>query len=118
MIEDREIQVRAARAASAGGPRGGGRGRRNNMDEGGVADPSRLFIGNLAWGVTSNQLYELLAPTGAQTADVQQKPNGTSKGYALVQMASPEAAQQIVEQFNGYELEGREMMVKFDRKGY
>jgi RNA recognition motif-containing protein len=72
----------------------------------------------LAWAVTSEQLYELFASMGAQSAEVQQKPNGTSKGFALAQMNSHEAAQQVVESFNGYELEGREMQVKLDRKGY
>ena len=54
---------------------------------------------------------------GAVSAEVQFKPNGTSKGFALAQMNSPEAAAQAVDSFNGYELEGRAMQVKIDGKG-
>jgi hypothetical protein len=33
-------------------------------------------------------------------------------------MNSPQAAAQAVESFSGYDLEGREMQIKLDRKGY
>jgi RNA recognition motif-containing protein len=111
-----ELEGRAMQVKIDG--KGGGGAERKPREQTGTIDPNRLFIGNLAWTVTSEVLYPLFASMGAQSVIVQMKPNGTSKGFALAQMNSPEAAGQAIQSFNGYELEGRNMSVKFDNKGY
>lgn len=110
-LEGRPMQVRVD-------GKGDGGGERKPREQTGTVDPNRLFIGNLAWTVTSETLFPLFSSMGAQSVIVQMKPNGTSKGFALAQMNSPEAANQAIESFNGFDLEGRPMSVKFDSKGY
>ncbi len=73
----------------------------------------RLFVGSLPWSVTSEQLRELFERVGEVKDSVvmMDKQDGRSKGYGFVEMATEELAKQAVQKFNGYDLNGRTLVV-------
>lgn len=74
---------------------------------------TKLYVGNLPFSTTAQDLQELFAPT-AQAASVEMifdKFTGRSRGFAFVTMASEEDAQKIVNQFNGTDVGGRSLTV-------
>lgn len=77
----------------------------------------RLFIGNLPYKTTSQDLNDLFAQAGTVTsADVvMDRMTGRSRGFGFVEMESDEQAQNAIAQFNGYEIEGRKLVVNIAR---
>lgn len=75
--------------------------------------PSKLYIGNLSYSVTSSDLEALFSQAGKveSAAVVTDKFSGQSKGFGFVEMASPEEATKAIEQFNETELKGRNIRV-------
>jgi len=75
--------------------------------------PSKLYIGNLSYSVTSTDLEALFSQAGKveSAAVVTDKFSGQSKGFGFVEMASPEEATKAIEQFNETELKGRNIRV-------
>jgi|ERR1051326_7033732 RNA recognition motif-containing protein len=78
---------------------------------------NRLYVGNLSFNTTENQLQDLFAQAGAVTSAslVQDKFTGKSRGFAFVEMGTPEEAQKAIEQFNGKEVDGRTLTVNIAR---
>ena len=78
---------------------------------------TRLYVGNLSFNTTENQLQDLFAQAGAvKTADlVQDKFTGKSRGFAFVEMGSPEEAQKAIDLFHGKEVDGRTLTVNVAR---
>ena len=74
---------------------------------------NKLFVGNLAWGVTSEKLGEFFSPVGEVTSSsvVTDRETGRSRGFGFVEMSTPDLAQKAVTELNGKELEGREIVV-------
>jgi RNA recognition motif-containing protein len=48
-------------------------------------------------------------------ADIVTNPDGSSKGWGMVAMASPEDAQAAIQLLDGSELEGRTITAKLDK---
>lgn len=73
----------------------------------------RLYVGNLPFRITEQELEELFGQMGAvQSANiVTDRDTGRSRGFAFVEMESSEAADAAIQQFNGRELDGRAMTV-------
>ena len=73
----------------------------------------KLYVGNLAFGVTDQDLQELFAQAGLceSTAVITDRATGQSRGFAFVEMGSNDEAQNAIEQFNGQELKGRALKV-------
>lgn len=73
-----------------------------------------LFVGNLPYSVTDDALGQLFAQFGqVQTVNViKDRYTGSSRGFAFVEMTTEEEAQKAIEKLNGYNLEGRAMVVK------
>ena len=69
----------------------------------------KLYVGNLAYGVTDNDLQNLFAPHGTvQSAQViMDRDTGRSKGFGFVEMDSGEAADAAITALNGQEINGR-----------
>lgn len=67
------------------------------------APTTSVYIGSLQWWTTDAQLEALCSEFGEvlQITTYEDKANGKSKGYALVEFATFEAAQACKEQFNG-----------------
>ncbi len=78
----------------------------------------KLYVGNLAFGVTNNDLQELFAQAGAceSAAVISDKFSGESRGFGFVEMASSAEAQKAIQQFDGQSLKGRAMKVNEARE--
>ena len=74
---------------------------------------SRLYVGNLAYGVTSSDLEQLFAQHGqVQSAEVvSDRETGRSKGFGFVQMGSDEEAQAAIAAMHGQQHDGRALTV-------
>ncbi|KAG1670886.1 hypothetical protein FOA52_000388 [Chlamydomonas sp. UWO 241] len=88
-------------------------------DDSGVAPlalGNRCYVGNLAWATTTEALTEHFASHGALlSANVMRDDGGRSKGWGLVEYATPEQAAAAIELTNSTELEGRRLLVREDR---
>ena len=73
----------------------------------------RLYVGNLPFTVTEQDLAEGFAQDGTVEASniVTDRDTGRSRGFAFVQMDTQEAADAAIQNFNGRELEGRTLTV-------
>lgn len=74
---------------------------------------NKLYVGNLSFHLTSYDLQEHFAQAGTvESAKViEDRETGRSRGFGFVEMGSEEEAQMAIEQFNGEELEGRNIVV-------
>lgn len=74
---------------------------------------TKLYVGNLSFGVTSDDLQEHFAQAGAVESAkiVEDRDTGRSRGFGFVEMASAEEAQAAIEQFNGQDFDGRNLVV-------
>jgi len=74
---------------------------------------TKLYVGNLDYGVTDNQLAQLFAQAGTVVSVViiSDRYSGRSKGFGFVEMSSPEEAKKAIEMFNGKDFEGRNLVV-------
>ena len=78
---------------------------------------TKLYVGNLPYSTTSEDLRTLFAQAGTvSNADVIiDRMTGSSKGFAFVEMATQEEAEKAITQFNGYQLGKRELKVNIAR---
>lgn len=74
---------------------------------------TKLYVGNLSFRVTSDDLHEYFSQAGAvESANVvQDRETGRSRGFGFVEMASEDEANNAIAQFNGQEYDGRNMVV-------
>ena len=74
---------------------------------------TKLFVGNLAFQTTNQQLQDLFAQAGTvQSANViEDRDTGRSRGFAFVEMSTNAEAAAAIDQFNGKELGGRALKV-------
>jgi len=78
---------------------------------------NKLYVGNLSYSTTEDDLRELFSQAGAVTsvAIITDRETGRSKGFAFVEMDSAAAAQQAISQFNGSQLHDRTITVNVAR---
>jgi len=77
----------------------------------------RVYIGNLSWGVSWQDLKDHMREAGEVTrADVMTGPDGRSKGCGIVEYATEEDAKKAVSTLNDTELNGRQIFVREDRE--
>ena len=74
---------------------------------------SKLYVGNLAFQTTSQELQELFAQAGTveSASVVEDRMTGRSRGFAFVEMSTQEEANAAIEQLNGKEVGGRALKV-------
>ncbi len=74
---------------------------------------NKLYVGNLSFRVTSDDLQEHFGTAGeVESANiVMDRETGRSRGFGFVEMASEDAANNAIAQFNGAEYDGRNMVV-------
>ena len=74
---------------------------------------TKLYVGNLAFQTTSQDLQELFGQAGTvQSASVvEDRDTGHSRGFGFVEMSTQEEATSAIEQFNGKEISGRTLKV-------
>jgi len=78
----------------------------------------KLFVGNLGFDVTQEDLQELFAQVGAcdSVAVITDRDTGRSRGFGFVEMSTNAEAQQAVQQFDGQDFKGRPLKVNEARE--
>ena len=78
----------------------------------------KLYVGNLAFGVTSKELEDLFGQAGIceSVAIISDRETGQSRGFAFVEMGSNADAQKAIQQLDGRELQGRALKVNEARE--
>ena len=79
---------------------------------------TKIFVGNLDFKVTENDLQDAFAAFGAvvETNLVTDRATGRPRGFAFVTMSSPEEAQKAIEGLNGKDMGGRALNVNVARE--
>ncbi len=77
----------------------------------------RVYIGNLSWGVSWQDLKDHMREAGEVTrADIMTSPDGRSKGCGIVEYSTVDEAKKAVLTLNDTELNGRQIFVREDRE--
>jgi cold-inducible RNA-binding protein len=74
---------------------------------------TKLYVGNLSFGMTDSDLQNLFESHGTvQSAQViKDRETGRSKGFGFVEMGSGEEAKSAISALNGREIDGRALTV-------
>jgi RNA recognition motif-containing protein len=85
----------------------------------------KLYVGNLAYTTSEDDLRTLFAQAGNVTSIdlIKDRDSGQSKGFAFVTMSTQSEAQKAISMFNSFMLSERELRVntakpREDRSGY
>ncbi len=72
-----------------------------------------IYVGNLSWTMTDEDLTNLFTQYGAVTSGkiLKDKMNGRSKGFGFVEMEDDEAARTAIANLNETEVMGRKLIV-------
>jgi len=78
---------------------------------------SKLFVGNLSFNTTENDLQDAFAAHGTvvEANLMMDRMSGRPRGFGFVTMGSPEEAQKAIEAMNGAQLDGRALTVNIAR---
>ena len=79
------------------------------MDDNG----NRLFVGNMPFRMTREELEDLFAQAGpvASVHIPTDRETGRPRGFGFVEMEDPTALVQAIQMFNGYSVSGRALVV-------
>jgi len=74
---------------------------------------TKLFVGNLSFNTTENDLQDAFAAHGTVTEAnlMMDRATGRPRGFAFITMSSPEEAQKAIQALNGANLDGRDLTV-------
>ena len=74
---------------------------------------NKLYVGNLDYSTTGDQLGELFAQAGKVVSAVviTDRYSGRSKGFGFVEMSSEEETQKAIKTLNGTKVQDREIVV-------
>ena len=72
-----------------------------------------IYVGNLSWSMTDDDLMNLFTEHGTVTSAkiLKDKMNGRSKGFGFVEMEDDEAAKAAIVALNEVEIQGRKLIV-------
>ena len=73
----------------------------------------KLYVGNLAFETSSESLQQLFAQAGTveSASVVEDRETGNSRGFGFVEMSSKEEGAAAITQFDGKEVNGRNLKV-------
>ena len=73
----------------------------------------RLYVGNLPYSATEEQLTELFSRAGKvdSVRVMRDMATGRARGFAFVEMGSDEDAQKAISEFHEQQMEGRALVV-------
>jgi cold-inducible RNA-binding protein len=82
-----------------------------HLEEKGMA--KNLYVGNLSYSTTSPDLSELFGAIGEVVSVnlMTDRMSGRSRGFAFVEMAEQDTAQEAINQLNGKDVDGRAIKV-------
>ena len=78
---------------------------------------TKLYVGNLSYQTTEDDLRTLFAQAGTVTsvALIKDRATGRSKGFAFVEMSSQSEVEDAIRMFNSYDLDDRQINVSIAR---
>lgn len=73
----------------------------------------KLYVGNLLYEATDEDLKNLFSPAGnvVSAVVIKFRDTGRSKGFGFVEMETEEAAQKAIDTLNGQDNQGRKLVV-------
>lgn len=80
---------------------------------------TKLYVGNLNYNTSELSLRELFSADGREVASVSiimDRETGRSRGFAFVEMTTPEFAQQALKELDGADLDGRQIRINEARE--
>jgi RNA recognition motif-containing protein len=80
---------------------------------------TRLYVGNLSYTVTEQELREVFGEGGRHVVDVKvilDRETGRPRGFAFVEMGSQNEATQVIETLTGRDIKGRPISVSEARE--
>jgi len=75
---------------------------------------TKLYVGNLSFGMTDEGLQQLFAGKGYQVASarvITDRETGRSRGFGFVELGAADDATKAIGEFNGMDIEGRALQV-------
>ena len=74
---------------------------------------TNIYVGNISYDMTESEIRDLFAPFGSVTSVnvITDRDSGRPKGFAFVEMDSPESAQKAIDGLNGVDAKGRKLNV-------
>jgi RNA recognition motif-containing protein len=77
----------------------------------------KLYVGNLSFSTTDEDLKTLFAQAGTVVAAdlIKDRETGSSKGFAFITMSTQAEAEEAIKKFNGFTLGNRELKVNTAR---
>ena len=88
----------------------------------GQSAQNAVFVSNLTWWTTDVQLEQLCTQySGGKVTGIkfiEDKSCGKSRGMCVVDLDSPQAVQQCIDQMNGIEVDGRNVRVSRQQNKY
>lgn len=78
---------------------------------------TKLFVGNLSFKLTEQQLEELFSRSGTVVSVSMpiDRDTGRKRGFAFVEMETSEMADAAISEYNGQTVEGRQIVVNPSR---
>ena len=78
---------------------------------------TKLYVGNLSYNTTEDDIRTLFAQAGtvASVALIKDRDTGQSKGFAFVEMSNQSEAEKAIQTFNGYMMANRPLKVNMAR---
>jgi cold-inducible RNA-binding protein len=78
---------------------------------------TKLYVGNLSYSTTEQDLQELFGQAGTVVSStiIKDRETRRSKGFGFVEMSSQAEAENAIKMFNGYSLSNRELTVNIAR---
>ena len=73
----------------------------------------RLFVGNLPFSMTRDEIFDLFAQAGAVVSVhlPTDRETGRPRGFGFVEMEDPGSMEQAIQMFNGYSVSSRALVV-------
>lgn len=104
----------SAPAAEAKGSRRREREPRKKIDDSEkTLEPKMVFVSNLSWDTSREVLSNLAAPFGdLRSCQILTTKAGRSVGHAILEYAKESQAKEAINQINGKELDGRQLIAK------
>lgn len=78
---------------------------------------TKLYVGNLSYNTTEDDLRTLFAQAGTVTSVdlIKDRSTGSSKGFGFVVMGNQAEMEKAIQMFNGYSLDDRQLTVNVAR---
>ena len=91
-----------------------------NQSSGGNQQKHDIFVGNLAFNTTEEQLYQAFSELGRiiKVRMVSDQETGKPRGFAFIEFEDPQAALSAIRNMNEYEINGRKIRVNFSNSSH